>query len=466
MGMHRTSRLIVGVIALALAAPAWGQEPVANSRPSRTRSLWSANRSAVARFRMSPTEHVDEDNITIYETFLQAFRVVDDEEELLYEYDCGPGALDAPSWCVLSDDGQRLVSLPASSDEPDALLVVYGPEGEVGSIMLADLAGAAPGQLQQFIDTWAEEMPVGQTFVWAEELAVFTVHHERPLLGVWLIEAGPWRNRWVCLDTDDVFAVDPDEALRAQLDASASERAQGIIAEANGNLMDAVRYLGVQRQREDRPILEAVLVSAECDHSQSVSIMNGVVEFIRARSYSGVRLEVDRVLSQWNGLDDASAQFEYLHCNFLGLIEVPVELPGPMGSLASAVCVYLVPESVTPAEWAPATSQRAVDFFIHPAWPKGAADSTRLDFVLGTVPPGRYWVQAVWDRELDRSRRQGAPVAGDFVGQSAVFEVIAGQSVNLLPLACETQVTEEMAAEWARQQQDQQQEAEDDDDAP
>ncbi|MHC4986481.1 MAG: hypothetical protein ACYTFO_10050, partial [Planctomycetota bacterium] len=399
------------------------------------------------------------------------YRVVDDEEELLYEYDW-PGTPFSHISCVLSDDGQALVSLPTSSDEPNALLVVYGPEGEVGSIMLADLVGGSPEDIQQFIDARAETGGphdfvgrVGvQTFQWAERFAVFTDHDERLRLGVWLIEAGPWRDRWVCLDTEGVFAVEPDETLRPQLDAVAGERARGVIAEGNGDVMDAVRYLGAQRQWEDRSILEGVLVSAECSHSQSMSVMNGVVEFIGSRSYSAIRMEVDRLLSQWDGLDNSAAEGDQedfpamvtynrrdRHCNFLGRIETAVELPRPLGSSRSAIRVYLVPESVTPAEWAPAMSQRVVDFYAI-AFREGD-DSTRIDFVLETVPPGRYWIQAVWDQGASRLVRPGQMAAGDYVGQSPVFEVAAAQTIPFPAVACDTQVTEAMAAEYAQRQQ-------------
>jgi hypothetical protein len=147
-------------------------------------------------------------------------------------------------------------------------------------------------------------------------------------------------------------------------------------------------------------------------------------------SHSPFRDAADRALAHWDGepLGDPGHLLGELH----GTLHLPL-IDTPDGSI---IHVYLIPESISQANWQTAALTHRIGRKLDRSRPD--LSTGRLDFRLRHVTPGRYWIKAVYDTAKPFAREDSIAGAGDYESApTALLEVSADQITESPPISLE-----------------------------
>jgi len=174
-----------------------------------------------------------------------------------------------------------------------------------------------------------------------------------------------------------------------------------------------------------------------------------MIEGSRPYSESYYRKAADTALSIWDKKLPDETRYRWsgdITYNYLGTFSGKIILPEKPKE-KSVLWIYLIPESVPVNKWSmddifqPLSSPFDDYFFFKWKLP----DSTIFDFK--GVTPGKYWLKAVYEVESSGDYwvedKKHIPRKGDFENaKSPVFEVKAGQTIDVGTIDCNSPVRE------------------------
>ncbi len=452
-------RLLAASAILALCALAVGEGP--RSLFYRTDNFYSPDHTVVAVVR----DYVSYDDDTPL-PFLSVFKVEEGRKQFLYEYDL-KGARSGVRSLLLSNDGSHAAALCSTYNIADnnPVLLLCDPKGVTRSFTLDELMPSAGIE-----DSWKKSWNAGQVKFFLQDGGRTLFCLRQFIDGQFAI--------WLCLDIATGQAVTVDDELSQRLDDAGRDSARAILegraveSDLRFFQLGAMMFLQDMHLEDDRRLLVAEMFNAPCttdatagwkDHETVADRGPHWISSSRSRRFA------ESLLCEWDGQPNDLWRSVITPSLSFGEVHIRVDLPVAMTEKQQLGLVYLMPETVSPADWTHASAKRVVPLspgMIDQRLREKLGDllNGSASAILYQTPPGKYWIRFVYletaeDAAVSRNRNRGWDILpecipsednpGLFVSPpSAVFEVKAGETVELPLIQCnQTPVAGDESAE-------------------
>jgi hypothetical protein len=246
-------------------------------------------------------------------------------------------------------------------------------------------------------------------------------------------------------------SADLEQRLNAEGRARALKKAK-----VGGFASAALNFLGRQRFKEDRPLIEAWLQDTEFSTGSLTRSSSGSPrEFFAFTARSNRRETADKILARWDGVATEEASFRSSDkYSFLGNVSGSIALLTAPAKGEGTIHVYLIPEATPLREWASARPEHYLTASLASSYPRILENgewqdgklSSSVNFIIYGVTPGTYRLKAVWDKAEPFSKKGDIPCrphAGDFESKtSPVIQVRKGIDAEGVSIECRKSVTE------------------------
>jgi hypothetical protein len=259
-----------------------------------------------------------------------------------------------------------------------------------------------------------------------------------------------WDQKWVSWRLKSGRLEEPSQWQIRDWNAAGRRRALAEVKSGKAT-ESALNFLGRLLFKEDRMFVEAWLSdggfyggSRQSSFSDSDEIRFAIF------GQSTKRQKADQILSRWDGFERPSIGGIQDSYNFLGTVEGSVELPVAPATEEGFLRVQLVPAGGELGRWNVVPSEQKVVADLRFARPRAYRNGEFRDFPLGNsiefaiygVTPGKYRVQALWDRKppfCAAITNRCEPSQGDVVSiHSPLVEVSKGKASRNIQVDCKT----------------------------
>jgi hypothetical protein len=349
----------------------------------------------------------------------------------------------SPIETFISDDGKYVVTLDNwfGLGRGDDVIAFYKKGGQIKKYSLEQ---ALSVKVKDDWD-WRKMFSVSiLSLNWNEDSIVFLSQVNNKLLFcIWL----EWDYKWLAFDVANGDKIKIDQKLKNQINQSARKVAlQNIKNESSMYNGIAASCLLLARMRipEDRKVIESVL--SDKNFSSGAVTSEGVK---RPYSESYYRKAADTALSIWDKKLPDNTKYKWMEdvlYKYLGNVTGKVILP-EMPKEKSILWLYIIQDDVFVNKW----SKDDIAQYLNESFDDNTffklEPSKSTSFEFRGVMPGTYWLKAVYEVESSGDNevpgKTHIPKKGDFENiKSSVFEVKAGQTIDVGTIDCNSPVKE------------------------
>ncbi|HEX5223394.1 MAG TPA: hypothetical protein VFZ59_27785 [Verrucomicrobiae bacterium] len=346
----------------------------------------------------------------------------------------------APVKVCLSNDGERVVTLDNyfGIGYGDDVVAIYSRKGLLAKYSLEQFAPPPSRKKEDdglfFSSRSAYEGKFAHSTAsrhW-REYSIHFFHREgdQTLFCLWL----DWDDRWVVWQLSDGKLRNVTANLTQQLNLSGRTHALEK-ARSGAFAVASLSFLGRQRVKEDRPLIEKWLHDTEFSTGSMQSSSSDTPATIFAfTSQSYRRAEADRILAGWDGHDSPDRKHGYSDTyQSLGILKGVINLAKSPAKGEGSLRLYLISEQIPLSKWNSVRPEHYLIANLDSSYPhiyehakiKDGKLSNRVNFIIYGITPGKYRLKAMWAKANPQPTKEEVivqPKSGDY--ESTTSKVI------------------------------------------